>query len=332
MRKLTTTLLLVLAFSLNAQMTTTTTYFKAGGISSPKHSNIEFVDWQIGVTQMFNQTVGLNFFGDYANTKTWNFQHINLEGVLSSDALTEGTNLTLLARAGVAYLFTDDYANMPIFEEKRSLKLSLGADAIYWISPKIGLNAYVDYIPFISQNDSFTCDCVDYKINNKADIFTIGIGLRFAFGKPMNNRYLTAIDKVDRKADNIRKDFEEHKNLPTHTEYIFTEKREDKIWFVMFPYDIDVPSEWAESKEIIYYLLMNGGKKVEITGYASTEGSYTHNLDLANRRAEQVKLILTDHMIDEDRITVKIVGEETQSINDFDKFKPLDRTVSVKVF
>jgi outer membrane protein OmpA-like peptidoglycan-associated protein len=324
-------ILLLSAFIGNAQMTKTSTYFKAGGISSSETSGFEFFDWQVGGTYMFNQTLGLNLLGDYAHSDTWKFQHVSLEGVLSSDALTEDTNFTFLARAGVAYLFTKKYANMPIFEEERSFKLSLGADLIYWISPRIGINAYVDYIPFISQNDKFECDCVEYEINNKADLLTVGLGLRFNLGKPMSNRYFTAIDKVDKKADKLRKEFEEHKNEPVHTEYIFTEKKEDKVWFVMFPYNVDVPSEWAEAKEAVYYLLMNSNKKVEITGYASTEGSIKHNLDLANRRAEQVKLILTDYKINEDRITVNVVGEESQSIHDFDKFKNLDRTVIVKV-
>jgi outer membrane protein OmpA-like peptidoglycan-associated protein len=99
----------------------------------------------------------------------------------------------------------------------------------------------------------------------------------------------------------------------------------------MFPYNVDVPSEWAEAKEAVYYLLMNSNKKVEIIGYASTEGSIKHNLDLANRRAEQVKLILMEYNINEDRISINVVGEENQSIHDFDKFKPLDRIVIVKV-
>jgi len=324
-------ILLLSAFVGNAQMTSTTTYFKAGGISSPKHSNIEFTDYQIGITQMFNQSVGLNFFVDYAITKTWQFQHYNLEGVLSSDALTEDTNFTFLARAGVAYLFTDDYGNMPIFEEERSFKLSLGADLIYWISPKIGINAYVDYIPFINQEDKFSCDCVEYEINNKAEIFTVGLGLRFAFGKRLDNRYYAAIEKVDKKANKLRADFEEHKNLPVDREIIFTEKKEDKVWFVMFPYNVDVPSEWAESREVLYELLMHSNKKVELTGYASTEGRHEYNMDLAKRRAEQVKLILMEYGISEDRITVNVVGEKTDSKSDFDKFKNLDRTVIVKV-
>ncbi|MBS1528273.1 MAG: OmpA family protein, partial [Bacteroidetes bacterium] len=56
-------------------------------------------------------------------------------------------------------------------------------------------------------------------------------------------------------------------------------------------------------------LRANASKKVELDGYASSEGTAAHNMRLSRDRANSVKTYLVNSGVDSKRLKVKAFGE-----------------------
>jgi outer membrane protein OmpA-like peptidoglycan-associated protein len=67
-------------------------------------------------------------------------------------------------------------------------------------------------------------------------------------------------------------------------------------------------------------------QRVEINGYADDVGDFKYNLDLSEKRAKVVSLLLLEKGIEISRISLKGHGE----IKD-DRPKPLNRRVEIKI-
>jgi OOP family OmpA-OmpF porin len=78
-------------------------------------------------------------------------------------------------------------------------------------------------------------------------------------------------------------------------------------------------------------LRANAGKKIELDGYASSEGTAAHNLRLSKDRANSVKTYLVNSGVDSKRVKVKAYGETNPiADNSTEEGRVLNRRVEFK--
>jgi outer membrane protein OmpA-like peptidoglycan-associated protein len=95
-----------------------------------------------------------------------------------------------------------------------------------------------------------------------------------------------------------------------------------------FQFDSD-QMEFHEKEKLAAYLAgipIKSVQRVEINGYADDVGDFKYNLDLSEKRAKVVSLILLEKEIEISRISLRGHGE----IKD-DRPKPLNRRVEIKI-
>jgi outer membrane protein OmpA-like peptidoglycan-associated protein len=95
-----------------------------------------------------------------------------------------------------------------------------------------------------------------------------------------------------------------------------------------FQFDSDI-LEMGEKEKLEGYIAGIPSKfiqRVEINGYADDVGDFKYNLDLSEKRAKIVSLLLLEKGVEISRISMKGHGE----IKD-DRPKPLNRKVEIKI-
>lgn len=72
--------------------------------------------------------------------------------------------------------------------------------------------------------------------------------------------------------------------------------------------------------------------RIEVSGHTDSKGSYEHNVDLSQRRAESVRKYLIEHGIDEGRIETRGAGpNEPIATNDTAEGRAQNRRIEVKI-
>jgi outer membrane protein OmpA-like peptidoglycan-associated protein len=103
---------------------------------------------------------------------------------------------------------------------------------------------------------------------------------------------------------------------------------------IQFDFDSSIlrPASYPVLDAVAADLHANSDKKIELDGYASSEGTAAHNLRLANDRANSVKTYLVNSGVDSKRIKVKGYGE-THPIadNSTEEGRILNRRVEFKM-
>jgi outer membrane protein OmpA-like peptidoglycan-associated protein len=103
---------------------------------------------------------------------------------------------------------------------------------------------------------------------------------------------------------------------------------------ILFDTDKDIIKK--ESKPIldraVEVLKKYPGVRIEISGHTDSAGSYEHNVDLSQRRAESVKTYLTDAGVDAGRIETRGAGpNEPIATNDTKDGRAQNRRIEVKI-
>lgn len=81
------------------------------------------------------------------------------------------------------------------------------------------------------------------------------------------------------------------------------------VWFEN-DQDALLPVSEQSLNQLLAYLQKYPGRKILISGHTSTVGGYQHNMDLSRRRALRVKTYLTDHGIEDDRLSTAGFGPD----------------------
>lgn len=105
----------------------------------------------------------------------------------------------------------------------------------------------------------------------------------------------------------------------------------DNLHFATGKWDI-MKSSYAELNELVEYMKLKNEIKIEIAGHTDSDGDDASNLDLSQKRADEVRKYLIAKGISADRI--KAVGYgETKPIadNDSPQGKALNRRTEVKI-
>ncbi len=91
-------------------------------------------------------------------------------------------------------------------------------------------------------------------------------------------------------------------------------------------------SSLNELDELVNYLKLKKGLKIEIGGHTDNNGSESSNLVLSKARAEAVKKYLTDHGIAPSRLTAKGYGESMPiAENNTERGKSLNRRTEINI-
>ena len=152
------------------------------------------------------------------------------------------------------------------------------------------------------------------------------------FLKAMHDIYeKISIEEKEQETSNKE---ERNSNNETNNEVTIVTKNKNEELMQIIYFDFDKFNLSEVSKEKIKLFLDNNSSTIEeylVVGHTDTKGTKKYNLSLSIKRAEVVKEILINYGIQQSRIKISGLGEESLAVNTPDDTKqPANRRVEIK--
>ena len=139
---------------------------------------------------------------------------------------------------------------------------------------------------------------------------------------------------IEEKEQETSNKEEKNSNNETNNEVTIVTKNKNEELMQIIYFDFDKFNLSEVSKEKIKLFLDNNSSTIEeylVVGHTDTKGTKKYNLSLSIKRAEVVKEILINYGIQQSRIKISGLGEESLAVNTPDDTKqPANRRVEIK--
>jgi OOP family OmpA-OmpF porin len=240
----------------------------------------------------------LNWDGSYASSDA------NLSGMLYNTSLGLTFYLGKKDKHADWYTKEDEFIILPTIDDEARKRL----DTIETLMNDTDRDGIVDHLD--SENNTPGGVSVDSK-GRFIDINKNGVPdeLEYAKGKETANLQIQKIVTIE--ADLV----------------------ENGLINIFFDLNSAIPSEGSSNNLyiILHYLQNNPTAKIKLVGYTDKSGDEVFNLNLANKRAQNVHNFLVANKIETRRLSIAGIGIDTKFIDDTPSSLTLARRVSVQI-
>lgn len=320
------------AMSLHSQEKNSATFY--GGLTKAvNNTSFEPIELGFELKRMMNPFLGLKVGVSLKTDNELNYSRYYSQATVNASRVLDDKphRFNVYGSLGVAFLDVYDHNNQIVFEDEFMILPMISGNLNYWVNDRLAIHSYLDIIPFVNKNEYVGCGCEKTVLRTHTQLVSFGLGVTVSLGnkKPLDLYEKEIVAPEIAKICDCPKQIVNY-NFPTEHK---------KEYVIVFKYDrpkvndMEPPLEDYENLiELSHRLNEDKTLKINLYGYASTEGSQEHNLKLSERRVNYVYDYLTQTGVDTARMKINALGELKTTLLDETKNYPVNRIVIVEIY